>query len=83
MPIGNPEQNSVLANRLKELCKEKEISYAELAERSRLPVRRIQRMAYGRVTDPGIFQMMRICKTLGVTLDEFVANEDFNRMIEE
>ena len=83
MALANPEQNKVLANRLKELCEEKEMTYAQLAQKSGLPVRKIQRMAYGMVTDPGIFIMMRICKALDVTLDEFVANEEFSKMIED
>ena len=71
------EQNEVLAKRLKELMEEKGMNYRTLAEESGLPVKRVYRMAAGMTSNPGVFVMMRICKGLGVTLDEFFKAEEF------
>lgn len=71
------EQNIALANRLKELCEQKNLSYNELAEKSGLPLRRIYRMAHGGVSNPGVFVMMRICSGLEVSLDEFFGTDEF------
>lgn len=70
------EANGALAKRLKELMAEKGVNYQVLAEKSGLPVRRIQRMAMGTVSNPGVFVMMRICNGLGITLDEFFGTEE-------
>ena len=71
------EQNTALANRLKSLCEEKGISYADLAQKSGIPVRRIQRMAFGATSNPTVFMMLRICDALGITLDEFFGTDEF------
>lgn len=71
------EGRVLLANRLKDLCKEKGISYQELAEKADMSVKRVYRLASGMTADPGVFTMMSICDALGVTLDEFFGTEEF------
>ena len=66
-----------ISNRLKSLCKEKGMSYGELAEKTGMPLRYIQRMAIGGYSNPAVFRLRRICDALGVTLDEFLDTEDF------
>ncbi len=74
------ETNILLANRLKELCEEKNLSYNALAEKSGLPVRRIYRMACGGTSNPGVFVMMQLCNGLGMSLDEFFATDEFKAL---
>lgn len=74
------EQNKALAKRLKELMEEKGESYRSLADKCNLPIRRLQRMGMGMTSNPSVFIMMRICDTLGVTLDEFFGTDDFKEL---
>ena len=74
------EQNTVLANRLKEVCEEKNISYSTLAEKSGVPVRRIYRLASGMTSNPGIYTMMSICDGLEISLDEFFGTDEFKEL---
>lgn len=74
------EQNMALANRLKELCEEKGMSYQELAEKSGIPVRRIYRIVYGTTSNIGIFFMLRLCNALEITVDEFFQSEEFKNI---
>ena len=75
------EQNVVLGNRMKELMKAKNVGYQDLAEKSSVSIRRIYRMANGGVSNPGVFEMMRICNTLGVSLDEFFGTEELKAVV--
>lgn len=69
-----------LANRLKELCKEKNMSYRELGEKIGMPATGIMRIASGMTSNPGVFRMIRICDGLGVSLDEFFDTEEFKEL---
>jgi transcriptional regulator with XRE-family HTH domain len=72
------EQNIVLANRVYQLREERNMNYNDLAEKSGLPLRGVYRIAQGGVSNPGVFVMMKLCKGLGVSLDEFFGTEEFN-----
>lgn len=72
--------NEVLANRLKELCQEKNITYRQLGEKIGMPPTRIMRIVYGNTSNPGIYTMMDICDGLGVSLDEFFGTEEFKEL---
>ena len=71
--------NDMLGKRLKEVCQEKGISYRELAEKVDMPTSRIFRIANGMTTNPGIYTMIRICKGLEISLDEFFSDEAFHQ----
>lgn len=76
------ENNKALAIRVKQLCEEKGMTRSALAEKSGVPLRRIQRMTMAGVSNPSVFQMMDICKALGVTLDEFFDDDVFKKECE-
>lgn len=63
--------NTQLAKRVQELCKEKNMTYKMLAEKSNVSIRRVYHIAHGCISNPGVFTMLPICEALGVTLDEF------------
>ena len=72
--------SEAISKRLKELCKENNISYAELAERAGVPKRKIVRLAIGAPSNPGLILMMKICDVLEVSLDEFVDTDEFREL---
>ena len=71
------QQNEVIGNRIMELCMEKNMTLRMLGEQSGLTYRRVYRLAHGGHTDPSIFTILRICDTMGITVDEFVSTEEF------
>ena len=71
------ERSELLSNRLKELCKEKNLTYQRLSELTCIPVNRVYRLYNGLISNPSVFLMLDICEALGVTLDEFFDTEDF------
>jgi len=73
-------RNDLLAIRLKELCKEKKVSYRELGEKIGMKPTRILRIANGMTNNPGIYTMMHICDGLGVSLDEFFDTDEFKSL---
>lgn len=74
------DKNTVLANRLKALCEEKNISYRALGEKIGMPAARIARIANGMTSNPGIYTMIHICDGLGVSLDEFFGTDEFKEL---
>lgn len=75
--------NMVIGRRLKELCKEKNVTYQELGDKIGMPAKRIYRLANGMHSNPGVFTMLPICDGLGVTLDEFFGPEEFRELWEQ
>ena len=74
--IANIEARGVLGKRLEEVCEQKGITYRELAAKLNAPVQRLYRIAWGNRTNPGIFDMIRICNALEISLDEFFGTEE-------
>lgn len=72
--------HQAMSNRLKELCKERNLSYAELAEKIGVPKTKIVRMAIGAPSNPGLVLMMKICDALEIGLDEFVDTDEFREV---
>ena len=71
------EGSKALANRLKQVCEEKNMTYGELAEKSGVPVKTIYRMSNGTSAARGIYNVINICDGLGISLDEFFGTEEF------
>ncbi len=72
--------SEAVSKRLKELCKERNISYVELSKKSGVPENKIRRLAIGAPSNPGLLLMMKICDVLEVTLDEFVDTDEFREL---
>lgn len=71
------EQQMILANRIKELCEEQQISFYLLSYRSSVPITTIQHIIDGSTKNPGLFTIGKICGGLGITLKEFFDSEEF------
>ena len=76
------QQNMAIAKRLSALCQERGWGPSTLAEKTGLPLRKMQRMMYVGDSNPGIYLMIRICNALEITVDEFFQSEEFVDMHE-
>lgn len=71
------DQSTAIADRIIQVCEEKNMSLEELAKKSDISLRTIYRMTHGMTGNRGIFMMISICDALGITLDEFFGSEEF------
>lgn len=69
-----------IRNRILELSEEKNFTINELAEWSGLHRSSLKNILYGRSKDPKISTIKIICDGLGMTLDEFFANDEFRSL---
>lgn len=69
------DARKLLAERVNELCREKEITYEELSSKSEVPIETVLQMADGSVKNPGIFAIAKICEGLDVSLKDFLDTE--------
>jgi transcriptional regulator with XRE-family HTH domain len=74
------EQSRALANRIKELCKEKDMSQVGLAEACGEPVKRIYRAMAGTMSCQSVLFLVRICKGLDISLDEFFDTDELREV---
>ena len=77
------KQQSVLVERIDELCKEKNYSYYALSYKSSVPLTTLIHIMDGTSKNPGVFTVIKICDGLGVSLSEFFNTEAFNEMLKE
>lgn len=70
------EQSRALANRIKELCEEKGMNYASLAKICGEPAQRIYRVMAGAMSCQAILLLVKICKALDISLDEFFDTDE-------
>ena len=71
------------ANRIKELCKEQDITPKGLSYRAGIPQATIKSILNGESRNPGIVTLKKICDGLEITLGEFFASELFNSLEQE
>lgn len=70
------EHSRAIANRIKELCEEKGMNYTKLAERCGEPATRIYRVIAGTMSCQAILLLVKICKGLDISLDEFFDTDE-------
>lgn len=75
------DARKLLAERVNELCREKEITYEELSSKSEVPIETVLQMADGSVKNPGIFAIAKICEGLDVSLKDFLDTEEFRNVM--
>lgn len=75
------DARKLLAERVNELCREKEITYEELSFKSEVPLDIVLQMADASVKNPGIFVISKICKGLDVSLRYFFDTEEFRNVM--
>lgn len=73
----------VLIARIKELCKEKGISYYTLSYKATIPMSTLVHIIEGSTQNPGILTIMKICDGLGVSMKEFFDTPEFDDVIND
>lgn len=75
------DTRKILAERVNELCREKEITYEELSSKSEVPLETVLQIADSSVKNPGIFAIAKICEGLDVSLKDFFDTEEFRNIM--
>jgi len=77
------KDQSILVNRIDELCRAKNYSYYTLSYRSSVPLTTLIHIMDGTSKNPGIFTVIKICDGLGVSMSEFFNTKEFQEMLKE
>ena len=72
------KEQELLANRIKNLCHEKNLSYYTLSYKSAVPITTLMHIIDCSTKNPGIFTIMKICNGFGITLIDFFSTEELN-----
>lgn len=72
-------EQKILAERIKELCREKKYSYYMLSYKSTVPMTTLMHIINCSTKNPGIFTIMKLCDGFGISLTEFFHTEEFGK----
>lgn len=72
-----------VAQRIIELCEEKNITINGLANISAVPPSTLKNIIYGVSKNPGVVTLKMLCDGLEITLDEFFNSELFRNLQQE
>ena len=79
MNMTRKQVHEVLTERIKQLCKEKGMSYYKLSYRAAIPMTTLIHIMEGDTQNPGIHAVMKICDGFGMTMKEFFDSPLFER----
>jgi transcriptional regulator with XRE-family HTH domain len=74
---------STVKNRILQLCGERNISINKLATLSALPPSSVKNILYGKSQNPKLLTIKMICDGLDITLGEFFATPEFDKLEQE
>ena len=77
------DTREAVANRIRELCKDRDLKINALANEAGMPPMTIYSILYTRSKNPGIVTLKKICDALGITLGEFFSTKEFDGLEEE
>lgn len=77
------KEQKILAERIKELCKIKKMSYYLLSYKSSVPITTIMNIIHCTTKNPGIFTIIKICDGLGITIQDFFKTDKFQNIKRE
>lgn len=72
-----------VAQRITELCEEKNITINGLANISAVPPSTLKNIIYGVSKNPGVVTIKMLCDGLEITLEEFFCSELFRNLPQE
>lgn len=81
--VGKELVQEIIAKRIEQLCKEREITYYTLSYKSTIPLTTLIHIMEGSTKNPGIFTIMKICDGLGVSMKEFFDTREFDEVMSE
>lgn len=76
------KEQQILVDKLNQLCKERGYSYYILAYKSSVPLSTLMHIMEGRVKNPGVFTLIKICSGLGLTLGELFSSEELTMILD-
>ncbi len=77
------DTRGVVANRIEELCKERNITINALSYISGVPNSTIKGIFYNRSKNPGLVTIKKLCDGLGISLYDFFNSEAFKSIEQE
>ena len=77
------KHQSILVDRINELCREKDYSYYTLSYKSSVPLTTLIHIMDGTSKNPRIFTVIKICDGLEISLKDFFDTESFREMLKE
>ena len=73
----------VIADRIRELCKEKGFKPNGIAVHSAVPQGTVKSILNGESKNPGIVNIKKLCDGFGITLGEFFSTPEFDALEQE
>ena len=77
------KEQTILINRIAQLCQDKGYSYYKLAYKASIPFSTLINIMKGKSKNPGMFTIMKICDALEVSLRDFFDTKDFELIVKE
>ena len=77
------KEQMLIAKRIKDLCKQENMSYYVLSYKSAVPITTLMHILDCSTKNPGIFTIMKICNGFGITLMEFLDTADLKGIEQE
>ncbi len=71
------KRQTMISNRIKELCRKEEISFYTLSYKSAVPMTTLMHILDGSTKNPGFFTIVKICNGLNVTVKDFFDTPEF------
>lgn len=75
--------SDAISKKINKICKERNISVNKLANMSLLTQSTVEHLVNGDSKNPKLLTIIRICDGLGMTLQEFFADDLFRKMDRE
>ena len=75
--------SEAISKKLRKICKERNISVNKLANQSLLTQSTVEHLVNGDSKNPKLLTIIRICDGLGMSLQEFFADDLFRNMDRE
>ncbi len=77
------DTRTAVADRLRELCKERNIAVHTLARTSAVPPSTLKNIINGGSLNPGVVTLKKLCDGLDMTLADFFNTTEFNELEQE
>lgn len=81
--MNTEKLQKTVSERIRGMCKEKEISYYQLAYESEVPMTTLMNILNCRTQKPGLSTIIKLCDTLDVSLAEFFDTKEFLALVQE
>ena len=77
------DTREAIANRIRDLCREREITPNKLSSISAVPQATVKSILNGESKNPGAVTLKKLCDGLEITLGEFFSTPEFDELEQE